>query len=111
MATTTKVKMLSTRELDEATRALVWPRFDGRRSAKAFADLQEAKNQYHADEKALEACWEPWLAKEYADGLSAIVVDELFRRAWDDGHSSGYHEVETYYQQYAEFALFIVKNA
>lgn len=38
--------------------------------------------------------------------LPVEVDDKLFSQAWQDGHSSGYHEVELIYCELADLVLF-----
>ena len=97
--------MLSTDELMEATAALVYPR-----GVTPNAKYQAAREQYRADTNALEAEWELWLAAEY---LSSSVPTEaakaVFRKAWADGHSSGYQEVEGHYEELADLVNLTVR--
>lgn len=54
----------------------------------------------------LEADWRPWLASENGvSHLSQETQDAIFRFAWEEGHSSGYSEVENYYVDVAVIAL------
>lgn len=41
------------------------------------------------------------------DGLPNAVRDAVWKKAWDDGHASGIHEVEMHYEELAD----IVKAA
>ena len=100
--------MLTTTELNAATRALVYPHSTGNRSDRPARDAALAK--YRADEKALEAEWALWLGDEYAGDLPASVHAEIYRRAWNDGHSEGYYAVESRYEEYAEFAIMVRDN-
>lgn len=49
--------------------------------------------------------WIDYLAEQYLHPFaSGDVVAEIFRLAWDYGHSSGYSEVEIHFQDLAEIA-------
>lgn len=57
---------------------------------------------YRTGEAAIRAQFAVDLANEYGfdnDALDALV----FARAWEDGHSYGYQEVERLYSDYVDF--------
>ena len=62
-----------------------------------FTAQREAKDAFKAD-----------LEKEYLDSV-AIVSDarkqKLFDLAWEEGHTSGYGDVEHYYSEFSELVL------
>jgi hypothetical protein len=97
--------MLSTEELEVATAAVVYPR-----STPGKPTPVQARFDYRDAIAALEADWQPWLAQEYASDLPESLHPILFREAWEDGHSNGYREVESKYQDRAEFALLIKEH-
>lgn len=43
------------------------------------------------------------LGEEYASHLSPALRDIIFEKAWSDGHSSGYHQVESEYDDLVDF--------
>ena len=45
------------------------------------------------------AAWENYLHGSYAPDLPRSVHDKVSGKAWQMGHSSGYHEVENYYSE------------
>jgi hypothetical protein len=102
--------LLTTRELEEATAALVYPRFSGVRSDAARQKLDADRAAWKAAEKELEGQWKNWLNLTYCYDLPDEVANEIFVRAWSDGHSSGYNSVENAYEAYATFAEFVVKS-
>lgn len=60
--------------------------------------------------KELEDQWREYLENTYAIArpgwkFSQDILDNMFSQAWDNGHSNGYYEVESYYQDLAEFAF------
>jgi hypothetical protein len=61
-------------------------------------------SEYHAAQNAMVAEWKAWLADEYADDLPEAVQDRIFGKAWEDGHSGGYDEIEFHYIPLAVFA-------
>lgn len=91
--------MLSRIEAEDAYDALKYP---GRKDRFAY-------DAYQAEIKAIELQFRFWLEAEYASGLPTILLDEIWDQAWSDGHSSGYHEVENYYEDRAEFVRKIKK--
>lgn len=44
------------------------------------------------------------LRTAYLPDLSESVTDLVFRKAWEDGHGCGEHEVEQVYEDLAEIA-------
>lgn len=92
--------MLTTEEADAAYRAVPFPKFDRN---------DPGRKDYHAQIAEIEAEWREWLEAEWASGLTKSLRDEIYRRAWDDGHSNGYCEVQGYYEDYANFAHFVLE--
>lgn len=99
---------MNSTEVEQAIKDLTYPRptdFNDK------ADWRIAQTEYRVEEKALEQQWKAWLIEEYAFDFSEKVQEEIFRRAWDDGHSSGYHNVENYFQEYADFANMVLQGS
>ena len=48
------------------------------------------------------AAWQSWLHREHLNGFGRETADAVFRKAWEDGHSSGYREVEMHYTELAD---------
>ncbi len=87
--------MLNTQELRQATDEVHYP-------AKAPKETRTAEIKAYREEiSRLEQQWKDWLAAEYLPQLSASKTDEVYRKAWEDGHSSGYQEVEYHYEELA----------
>jgi hypothetical protein len=47
-----------------------------------------------------------YLADTYASSLPTAVQDRIWSKAWEDGHASGYSEIENHYIDNADFAEF-----
>lgn len=91
--------MLNANETIAAIAALVYP--------KAIADRDErvaAHAEYRAATGRIHGEFREWLAAEYASAMPANVQSKIWEKAWEDGHSGGYNEVEGHYMDYAEFA-------
>ncbi len=91
--------MLTTVELREAANELVYP------SARD-ADLPAQRVAYYNQLEKLEIRWKEWLHEEYAPKLSTQAAAVLYTKAYQDGHASGYEEIEN---EYAELASLINK--
>jgi len=95
---------ITTQEIEEAVRAL--PRVSELPVGERLA-AREANREAQAD---LENRWNQWMNAEYLHDFSANTIDALNSRAWDEGHSNGYAEVERVLQELAEFARMILSN-
>lgn len=93
------MELLTTSELIAATDALPYPR----------KPTPVQREEWNAAIRELESKWAAWLKKESAHRIPAPLHQELFEKAWDDGHSNGYEEVERYYNDYVDFAEHIIK--
>lgn len=67
-----------------------------------------AKAAYAADQKKVVDTWYARVRAEYSD-LTDTVFSLVHRNAYEDGHSSGYGEVEIYIDKYADFAREVLK--
>jgi hypothetical protein len=65
---------------------------------------QKLRNRYYEVKGELELQWQEWLKKEY---LPVDLNDDhnalIYARAWGDGHSNGYEQVESKYIDYCDF--------
>lgn len=73
------------------------------------AKAEKAKQEREARMAARKAEQENHIERmfaEYAEpfGVPRAVADKVYSLAWEHGHSSGYSEVENYYQDFAELA-------
>lgn len=93
--------MLNANEAIAAVDALTYP--------SAIKDRDErvaAHAEYRAATNRITAEFREWLADEYASAMPANVQMKVWEKAWEDGHSYGYREVENHYMDLAEFAEF-----
>lgn len=88
--------MLSTEELREALATVKYPH------GVAREERREAMKRYHDEQNALILQWKEWLQNQYADGFSTQAADVIYNKAWMEGHSDGYHNVESWYQELVE---------
>jgi len=91
---------ISTEEIRAAIASL--PDYPNGKDERGERDRIRTENRFATNQ--LEKRWGAWLADEYASDVPAAAHAEIYRMAWDDGHSSGYEEVENRYQEYADFA-------
>jgi hypothetical protein len=111
MTTATKT-LLTTRELEEARSVLHRPTYIGSRaSLDEQVKYAAERAAYDTAERELVEQWKNWLVAEFCPDASAKVAAEIYRRAWDEGHSSGYNEVANHYQEFADFASFVTSDA
>lgn len=78
-----------------------------------FPDVESynaARVVYYTEKSALETQFRHWLAEEYASFFPASVQDLIWGKAWADGHSSGYGDVEHHYQELAQFAEEVIRE-
>lgn len=68
------------------------------------AAYDEAVVDYHYAMKEIEKQFKLDLEKEYSL-TGHPKADKVFDMAWEDGHSSGYGSVESYYERYADLVL------
>lgn len=83
---------MDTNELIERTAALV------------FGEPGPQRQAYRDQTRELEAQWRAWLADEYASALPEAAQQAIWDYAWDQGHASGYNEVEMHYSDVAAIA-------
>lgn len=95
--------MLNAHETEEAIRSLPSVVAIKDRDARVAQDVsnREAKNGFEAQFRA-------YLEDTYASEIPAGAHGAIFSKAWADGHSSGYGEVEMHYQDLAELALTVL---
>ena len=66
----------------------------------------EERKTYHADNARLYCEFRDEIAMVYGtDCLPQPVRDMIFSKAWSDGHSGGYGDVESHHDDFAEVAL------
>ena len=99
VAATPSDSPLSTEELRSAVDSIPYPNDTADRDERNRIRTENS----HAV-RALEKRWGAWLADEYASEVPAAAHDDIYRLAWEQGHSSGYGEVEYHYSEYAGLA-------
>lgn len=84
---------------------------DAARLAERIKDAKVAKAKADREARRAAALAEREnhqirMFKEYAEpfGVPWNVADKVYAMAWENGHSSGYDEVEGLYQDFAELA-------
>ncbi len=55
-----------------------------------------------------EQRWQNWLHETYGYGINYNRHRMIFSKAWADGHSAGYQEVEYYYGELCDFVTEIL---
>ena len=93
--------MMNAEEATLAQKALTYP------LRSEFPDMEsyKAAREEHGEEVSeITGQFRDWLEFEYAGSFPTQVQDLIFHKAWEDGHSSGYFEVEGFYEDYADFA-------
>jgi len=69
--------------------------------------LQEHRNgAFEAEQR-----WRKDLEKEYGVSFDDKVIEIIFEKAWQDGHSNGLKEVENYFDEYLDMIKDILENA
>ena len=98
--------MLNAQEASDAVNALTYP--------SGITDRDERVAAHRAYNEAvgnITGEFKAYLADTYASGLPATVQDRIFGKSWEDGHSSGYSEIENHYIDNADFAEFVFNAA
>lgn len=54
----------------------------------------EGRRIYNEAFAAIEAEWKIWLYQDAAADLSTEASDLIFQKAWEEGHGSGYQDVD-----------------
>jgi hypothetical protein len=75
-------------------------------SNKTEKDLRliEQRNEENAERRRMEAA-------HGTEAMVATVRDLIWDKAWEDGHSEGYHRVEDIYEDLADLAKLAVREA
>lgn len=87
-----------------AVNALTYPSFkrglpEGQRRA--------LRDNYNKALREITGQFRTWLAVTYSPNMPEAADAMIWDKAWADGHHAGFHEVETHYMDYAEFATAI----
>lgn len=65
-------------------------------------------SKYHQECQAVTNEFKDALAKEYCSQWPKERTDKIFEKAWADGHSNGYCEVEGNYSELVDFVIDII---
>lgn len=74
-----------------------------RREELGLQMYRDAKNAYNEKIHEIDSAFEAELAEIYCT-LPAQAAKAIFAKAWEDGHSSGYSEIENKYIDLCDFA-------
>jgi hypothetical protein len=96
-----KTIMLTTTEIDLAAKSI---------SFSPMATREQKQRIRKTKTKVLETQWKKWLAKEYASDLNETMTNNIYVWAWREGHHAGYHEVESFYENYCDMARAILNS-
>lgn len=77
---------------------------------QAKQSYREARRKHGEAVNAVYKDFQDALSKEYGTENKEID-DRVWRKAWDDGHSNGLHEVEVHYDELSELAQFVYDKA
>ena len=71
----------------------------------------ENKNERKSTIRKINDDFKRALHTEYLGAQNELVADKVFEISWQEGHAFGYYEVENHYDEYSEFAEYVIKNA
>ena len=89
---------MNTKRLTDAVAHLQFPAWTGDKE-----EYRVARKAWGQQISELEKEWKGWLGDQYASDINTSGRELIFSRAWEVGHSSGYHEVEMHYIDLADF--------
>lgn len=70
---------------------------------KAIIQFRNARAAIDKEVNAIFVQWQAALYDEEGAGLPKDVLDRIYDKAYEDGHSAGYSEVRSYFGDYVEF--------
>lgn len=95
--------------ISDRAQAIDYPHTDDRE------ERVRLRREYDAAHAELNREFAAQLAEEYLGEISETrrgpIAERTFQLAWEDGHSSGYYEVENRYMDLAAFALAVYSAA
>ncbi len=91
--------MLNTQEVHDSVNAISSGRVDIYRKSSVDA----ARARFDAERFRLEQEWREWLEKQYAQDIPTGLLTNIYDRAWAEGHSSGYFDVQDRYEDLTDF--------
>lgn len=72
---------------------------------KAIIQYRNAKAAVDKEVNDIFVQWQAALYEEEGSDLPKAVLDKLYDKAYEDGHSAGYAEVRSYFGDYVDFFL------
>jgi hypothetical protein len=83
---------------------------EGATATEAVCDEDAYKLAHESYATHLKKVYDEWrrrVRSQYVD-VNDAVFEIIFAKAWEDGHSAGYGEVELYVDDYVDFATGII---
>lgn len=71
---------------------------------------QEGRAEYDDAYGDLQDQFKDALYETYGEGLNRAQHERAYSLAYQEGHASGWHDIQNYYIDYADFARFIIAN-
>jgi len=96
--------MQSTNDLLLALDQLAFDSYPSPAAYPSKYDRSVALTEYQNKVNALVSEWKTWLFDDYASHLNAAQQEVLYTKAYADGHSNGYREIENEFAELAELA-------
>ena len=72
---------------------------------------EKAYQEYRKGALEAEKRWRKDIEKEYGVSFDDKVIEIIFKKAWEEGHSNGLREVEHYFAEYLDLVKEILENA
>lgn len=71
---------------------------------------QEGRAEYEDAYGDLQDQFKDALYETYGEGLNRAQHERAYSLAYQEGHASGWYDIQNYYIDYADFARFIIAN-
>ena len=99
--------MMNATEATEAGNAVKYPYWH---KGKDLEGHRVDMALYRECQREIDEQFKTWLAVTYSPNMPEAADELIWDKAWADGHHAGYHEVESHYHDYAEFATAIANT-
>lgn len=86
---------MDSREIDQATKEL-WATY-------GKLPFKERREIIGLKEDVLRKRWISYLKETYGDGIYPGALGLIYQKAWSDGHSAGFQEVEYFFEDLCNF--------
>jgi hypothetical protein len=93
--------MLNAEQATAADKAIP---YYGKQTFNSKEERHEAVLAYKAERTKVTQEFRAYLEDTYSWGHSQKDKDLLWTAAWENGHSSGFHEVEGFYNEYTDLS-------